>query len=270
MKGKNLKKLKMNLIHLNQSQLFINSPLEQFEVTSLLGFNAPIFGYFNLSLTNLALYSMLVLFLIVSMHYFGSNDTKLVPSNWSIALESIYASINSMVREQLGKEIYLPFIYSLFFFILIANLTGNIPYSFTITTSIMVSIGLSFTILIAVTILGLSIHKLHFFSYFVPSGTPLALVPLLVLIELVSYLARAFSLGIRLFANMVAGHTLMKILATFLYQMFSGSLIIAILTLIPFSLFLAIMGLELAVSFIQAYVFVILVCSYIKDAIELH
>ena len=175
-----------------------------------------------------------------------------------------------MVKEQLGKELYLPFIYSLFFFILIANLTGNVPYSFTITTSIMVSIGLSFTILIAVTILALSIHKLHFFSFFVPSGTPLALVPLLVLIELVSYLARAFSLGIRLFANVVAGHTLMKILATFLYQMFSSTLIIATITLIPFTIFLAIIGLELAVSIIQAYVFTILTCSYIKDAIELH
>ena len=134
----------------------------------------------------------------------------------------------------------------------------------------MVSIGLSFTILIAVTILGLSIHRLKFFSYFVPSGTPLALVPLLVLIEMVSYLARAFSLGIRLFANVVAGHTLMKILASFLYQMFSAGLIMFIVTLIPFVLFLAIMGLELAVSFIQAYVFSILTCSYIKDAIELH
>ena len=259
-----LKNLNLN------NQLLINSPLEQFEVTSLLGFNAPILGHLNISLTNLGLYSLLVLSIIVGIHYMANNENKLVPSKWSIALESIFASINSMVREQLGKELYLPFIYSLFFFILIANLTGNVPYSFTITTSIMVSIGLSFTILIAVTILGLSIHKLHFFSYFVPSGTPLALVPLLVLIELVSYLARAFSLGIRLFANVVAGHTLMKILATFLYQMFSSTLIIAILTLIPFTLFLAIVGLELAVSIIQAYVFTILTCSYIKDAIELH
>ena len=260
----------MNFLNFNKSQVIINSPLEQFEVTSLLGFNAPVLGYFNLSLTNLALYSILVLFLIVSIHYMGNNNTKLVPSNWSIALESLYASINSMVREQLGKEIYLPFIYSLFFFILIANLTGNVPYSFTITTSIMVSIGLSFTILVAVTILGLSIHKLHFFSYFVPSGTPLALVPLLVLIELVSYLARAFSLGIRLFANVVAGHTLMKILSTFLFKMFNAGLIAFVLTLIPFTLFLAIMGLELAVSVIQAYVFTILTCSYIKDSISLH
>jgi len=262
------------LINSNINQTYfpqqINSPLEQFEVTSLLGLNAPIFGYLNISITNLSLYSLLVLFIIVGIHYISNNENKLVPSKWSISLESLFASINSMVKEQLGKEIYLPVIYSLFFFILIANLTGNIPYSFTITTSIMVSIGLSFTILIAVTILGLSIHKLHFFSYFVPSGTPLALVPLLVLIELVSYLARAFSLGIRLFANVVAGHTLMKILATFLYQMFSSTLIIAILTVIPFTLFLAIVGLEIAVSIIQAYVFSILTCSYIKDAIELH
>ena len=251
-------------------QNLIASPLEQFEVTNLIGINAPILGYLNITLTNLGLYSLLVLFLIIGIHYAGNNEVKLVPSKWSIVLESLYASIHSMVREQLGKEVYLPFIYSIFFFILIANLTGNIPYSFTITTSIIVSIGFSFTILIAVTILGLSIHKLHFFSYFVPSGCPLALVPLLVLIESVSYLARALSLGIRLFANMCAGHTLMKILSTFLYKLFLSGPVVAVLTLIPFTVFLAICGLELAVSLIQAYVFTLLTISYIKDAIELH
>ena len=252
--------------------IIINSPLEQFEVTNLLGLNAPIFGYLNLTLTNLALYCIIVLFLVISLHYIGNNNAKLVPSKWSIALESSFASINSMVREQIGSanELYLPFIYSLFFFILIANLTGNVPYSYTITTSIVVTLSLSFTILIGVTILGLYIHKLRFFAYFIPSGTPLALVPLLVLIELLSYSARAFSLGIRLFANMTAGHTLLKILSTFLLQMFSASLIIAVVTLIPFAIFMALIGLELAVSFIQSYVFCILTCSYIKDAIELH
>jgi len=259
-----------NNTNIYSSNLILNSPLEQFEVTSLLGLNAPIFGYLNITLTNLGFYSLFVLFLIISLHYLGNNETRLLPSKWSIVLESFFASINSMVREQLGKELYLPFIYALFFFILIANLTGNVPYSYTVTTSIIVTIGLSFTILIGVTILGLSIHKLHFFSYFVPSGTPLALIPLLVLIEIGSYLSRAFSLGIRLFANMVAGHTLLKILSTFLYQMFSSSLIVAVLTLIPFSIFLALIGLELAVSLIQSYVFTLLVCSYIKDAIELH
>ena len=175
-----------------------------------------------------------------------------------------------MVKEQLGKEIYLPFIYSLFIFILIANLVGNVPYSYTITTSIIVTIGLSFTILTGVTILALYLHNLKFFSYLVPSGTPLALVPLLVLIEVVSYLARAFSLGIRLFANMAAGHSLLKILSTFLYQMFSAGILASILTLIPFSIFLALCGLELAVSVIQAYVFTLLTISYLKDAIYLH
>lgn len=255
---------------LNNTILFINSPLEQFEVTNLISITAPIFGYLNLTLSNLGLYSIIILLLIIGLHIISNNDNKILPSKWSIAIESVFTSINSMVREQLGKEIYLPFIYSLFFFILISNLIGNIPYSFTITTSIIVTIGLSFTILTGVTILGLYIHKLHFFSYFVPSGTPLALVPLLVLIETISYLARALSLGIRLFANMVAGHSLLKILSGLLYQLFNSGIVIAILTLIPFALFLALCGLELAVSIIQSYVFVLLVMSYIKDAIYLH
>ena len=177
-----------------------------------------------------------------------------------------------MVREQIGSrnEIYFPLIYSLFFFILLGNLVSNVAYSFAITASAIVCLGLSFTIFVGVTILSLSIHKIKFFSYFIPSGTPLALVPLLVLIELVSYLARAASLGIRLFANIVAGHTLLKILSTFLYKLFSGNLVVAVLTLIPFGIFIGLVGLELAVSFIQSFVLTLLVCSYLRDAIKLH
>jgi F-type H+-transporting ATPase subunit a len=134
----------------------------------------------------------------------------------------------------------------------------------------VVSLGLSVTIFIGVTILALSIHGLKFFSFFIPAGTPLALVPLLVLIELVSYLARAVSLGVRLFANIVAGHTLLKILSTYLYKLFSGSVLVAVLTLIPFAIFLALVGLEIAVSLIQAFVFTLLVCSYLRDAVHLH
>jgi len=259
--------------------MFVHSPLEQFEVVSLISLNAPVVGYLNLSLTNLALYSLIVFLLVTGLHlaFKGTNcgtlnDTKLIPSTWSIALESSFASINAIVREQIGlrNEIYLPFIYSLFFFIIIANLIGNTPYSFTITTSIVLSVGLSFTIFIGVTVIGLAKHGLHFFSFFIPSGTPLALVPLLVLIEVTSYLARALSLGVRLFANVTAGHTLLKILSTFLYQLFSSSLVVAIFTLIPYSIFVALIGLEIAVSIIQAYVFILLTSSYIKDAIELH
>jgi len=253
-------------------QFFVLSPLSQFEVTSLIGLNAPILGHLNISLTNLALYACFILLIVVGLHFFGNNDSKLIPNKWSISLESSYASLSSMVREQIGShnELYLPFIYSLFFFILVGNLISNVPYSFAVTASGVVSIGLSLTIFIGVTILAFYVHGLKFFSFFVPAGTPLGLVPLLVLIELLSYSARALSLGVRLFANIVAGHTLLKILSTYLYQLFTGSLIVAVITLIPFAIFLALVGLEIAVSLIQAFVFTLLVCSYLKDAIELH
>lgn len=177
-----------------------------------------------------------------------------------------------MVKEQIGSanEIYLPFVYSLFFFIILANLAGNVPYSFTLATSAIVSLGLSFVIFFGVTTLGLYKHGLHFFSFFVPAGTPLGMVPLLVLIELISYLARAFSLGVRLFSNMVAGHTLLKILSSMLWPILTSSLIMFIISTIPFVIFLALVGLEIAVSVIQAYVFVVLTCTYMKDAIDLH
>ena len=167
--------------------LFINSPLEQFEVLNLISINAPLFGYLNISVTNLGFYSILVVTLIVIIQYMWNNNNKLIPSKGSILLESIFSTLNTLVKEQIGREIYLPFIYSLFIFILFSNLVGNVPYSYTITTSVIVTLGLSFTILTGVTILSLYIHKIKFFSYFVPSGTPLPLVPLLVLIEVISY-----------------------------------------------------------------------------------
>nr|NP_150113.1 ATP synthase F0 subunit 6 [Schizophyllum commune]AAK83398.1 ATP synthase F0 subunit 6 [Schizophyllum commune] len=250
----------------------ILSPLNQFEVTNLIGLNIPFMNIVNFSFTNLSLYTCLVLVVIIGLHFYGLNDTFLIPNNWSITLESFYASLSNMVREQISKtsEVYIPFIYSLFFFILTANLISNVPYSFAVTASAVVSLGLSMTIFIGVTILALSIHKIKFFSFFVPGGTPIALVPLLVLIEFVSYFARSLSLGIRLFANLFAGHVLLAILSSFLYKLFSSGILVAILTLIPFALMIGIIGLELAVSFIQAFVFTILTCSYLKDAILLH
>jgi F-type H+-transporting ATPase subunit a len=254
------------------NNLYIFSPLNQFEVTNLIGINAPVLGNLHLNLTNLSLYSIFVVLTILGLHIYANNDNKIIPNNWSISLESSFASLNTMVRDQIGvnSEKYFPFIYSIFFYILIANLISNVPYSFAVTASGVVSLGLSLTIFIGVTILALSIHGLNFFAFFIPSGTPLNLVPLLVLIELVSYLARAVSLGVRLFANITAGHTLLKILSTYLFKLFTGNLLVAILTLIPFAIFLALVGLEIAVSLIQAFVFTLLVCSYLRDAIELH
>lgn len=247
----------------------IHSPLEQFEVVSLAYTEIPYFGH--VALTNLGLYTIITVFFVLAFHILGFNH-KIIPSRWSLSLESSFASVHGLVKSQVGaaNERFLPFVYSLFFFLLFANLNGNIPYGFTVTTSAIVSMGLSVIVFIGVTILGLSIHKVHFFSFFVPAGTPLALVPFLAPIELISYLARALSLGVRLLANMAAGHSLMKILGGFLFSLFTSSFLISILTIVPFVIFIAIIVLEFAVSFIQAYVFCILTSSYIKDAIDLH
>ncbi len=248
----------------------ISSPLEQFEVVPLIFLN--FMGSFQISLTNLALYTIITVFLVVSVHVVANNQYRLVPSRWSVAIEASYVTLANMVREQIGprQEIYTPLVYSFFIFILILNLNGNIPYAYTVTTSGVAALGLSVFVFIAVTLLGLQLHKVHFFAFFVPSGTPLPLVPLLTLIELVSYFARALSLGVRLFSNMTAGHTLLKILALFLNKLFATSLLVAVITLLPFAVFVALIGLEIAVSLIQAYVFSVLLSSYLKDAIELH
>lgn len=250
----------------------ILSPLSQFEVFQLIGLDLSIIGNYYLSLTNLTLYFGLLFLTVISLHYYSNNDFNLVPNKLSISIETSFASLTTMVRNQIGSlnEIYVPFIYTLFFFILFGNLISNVPYSFAVNASAIVTLGLSVTIFLGVTILSLSKHGIKFFSFFIPGGTPLALVPLLVLIEFISYLARAVSLGVRLFANLCAGHSLLKILSTFLYKLFSSSLLISILTLIPFSIFIGLIGLELAVSFIQSFVFNLLVCSYLKDAIDLH
>lgn len=252
--------------------MFLYSPLDQFEVTSLVSVQLPIFGYVNFSFTNLGLYTIITVYVLLAFHFMASNNRKLIPNRWSISLESSFASLHNLVKSQIGAayEVYLPFIYSLFFFILFANLNGNVPYGFTITTSLIVALGLSVIIFLGVTILGLSMHKLHFFTFFVPSGAPGALIPLLVPIEIISYLARAVSLGVRLFANMLSGHSLLKILSGFIGPMFTNSIIVALFALIPFAIFIGIVALEVAVSFIQAYVFCILTASYIKDAIYLH
>lgn len=250
----------------------IYSPLEQFEVSSLVSLDLPIFGQFHISLTNLGLYTIITVILAIAFHAVAFNNHKLVPSRWSVALEACFASVHSLAKSQLGakNERYFPFIYALFFFLLFANLNGNVPYGYALTASLIVALGLSVIIFIGVTILGLAIHKVHFFSFFLPAGTPLALVPILAPIELISYLARALSLGVRLLANMVAGHSLMKILAGFLFTLFTSSILVSILTIVPFVVFIGIVALELAVSFIQAYVFCILTASYIKDSIDLH
>merc|ERR1712080_610664 len=162
-------------------------------------------------------------------------------------------------------QVYFPLMYVLFLFILVNNLRGMVPYSFASTSHFVLTFSLSFT-----TILGFSKHGLEFFSLFVPAGCPLGLLPLLVLIEFISYLARNVSLGLRLAANILSGHMLLNILSGFTYNIMTSGIIFFVLGLLPLAFIIAFSGLELGIAFIQSQVFVVLSCSYIKDALELH
>jgi len=252
--------------------LGISNPLEQFEINDFAYFQVPLFSAAKFSLTNIGFYLILVLFLIISVNLLTTNNQRIVPSRASISQEAMYGSILGMVREQLGvvNEIYTPLIFVFFNFVLFSNLVGLVPYSFTPTSHLIITIGLSTTILIAVTIIGLVRHGLVFFSYFVPAGTPLGLVPLLVVLELISYLSRALSLGLRLGANIIAGHTLLKIFSTFAYGITKAGPLMLLISLLPLGFLTILYGLELGIAFLQAYVFTLLTCSYIKDAIDLH
>jgi F-type H+-transporting ATPase subunit a len=167
-------------------------------------------------------------------------------------------------------QIYFPFIYVLFIFILINNLIGMVPYSFASTSHFILTFALSFTVVLGATILGFQKHGLEFFSLFVPAGCPLGLLPLLVLIEFISYLSRNVSLGLRLGANILSGHMLLNILSGFTYNIMTSGFLFFFLGLFPLAFILAFSGLELGIAFIQAQVFVVLSCSYIKDGLELH
>jgi F-type H+-transporting ATPase subunit a len=252
---------------------FIISPLDQFEIRDLISLNAPILGNLSLSLTNIGLYLTLGGYLVFILSLIGNNNERIVSNSWSICQESIYATVHSIVTSQINEkkgQIYFPFIYVLFVFILINNLIGMIPYSFASTSHFILTFSLSFTVVLGATILGLNKHGFKFFSLFVPAGCPLGLLPLLVIIEFISYLARNVSLGLRLAANILSGHMLLNILSGFTYNIMTSGLIFFFLGLFPLAFIIAFSGLELGIAFIQAQVFVVLSCSYIKDALELH
>ena len=252
---------------------YINSPLDQFEVRDLFSFNANLLGNLHLSLTNIGLYLTISVFIILTYSLLSTNNNKIIPNNWSISQESIYATVHGIVINQINSnkgQMFFPLMYVLFVFILINNLIGLVPYSFASTSHFILTFSLSFTIVLGATILGFQRHGLKFFSLFVPSGCPLALLPLLVLIEFISYLSRNVSLGLRLAANILSGHMLLSILSGFTYNIMTSGIIFFFLGLIPLAFIIAFSGLELAIAFIQAQVFVVLACSYIKDGLDLH
>lgn len=249
--------------------MLILSPLEQFQIISLIPIE--IF-YINLSFTNASLFMVLATILIINFFSNAVKNARIIPRRKQAFAESIYEFVYNLVYENVGDKgnKYFPFMLTLFLFILVCNLLGMIPYSFTVTSHIIVTFFLSLSIFIGITIIGFIHHGIHFFSFFLPPGAPVALAPFLVVIEVISYISRAFSLAIRLFANMMSGHSLLKILAGFAWTMLSIGGIFYILHLVPLIIVFLITGLEIGIAMLQAYVFVVLTCIYLNDSINLH
>nr|WCH57650.1 ATP synthase F0 subunit a [Hypnea wynnei] len=247
----------------------ITSPLEQFEIVTLIPLH--LWGL-NFSLTNSSLFLIIAFFLIIFWTSLSFYNFSLIPNNWQLIKESLYKVTSSIVEDNIGKkgEYYLPFIFTLHLILLYSNLIGMIPYSFTVTSHIVFTFSLALSIFIGINIIGVQTHGFKFFALFLPRGVPLAIVPLLVTIEFLSYIVKVFTLSIRLFANMTSGHTLLKIIAGFAWTMLSAGGLLAVFHLIPLALLLALIGLELAIAGLQAYVFTLLTCIYLNDVLDMH
>ena len=240
------------------------NPMSQFEVYSI-GPKIQI-GSFDLSFTNSSLFMVLTVTVISLFFIVATQKKSLVPNKMQLIAEMALEFVSKMISETAGKDArpYFPFILSLFLFVLVANLLGMLPYSFTVTSHIIVTFALAFFIFIGVTIVGFAKHGISYLKLFVPSGVPIFLLPLIIVIEVISYLSRPVSLSVRLFANMMAGHTMLKVFGGFVVSLgiLGGWL--------PLGFAVALTGLELLVAFIQAYVFAILTCIYLNDALNLH
>jgi F-type H+-transporting ATPase subunit a len=237
-------------------------PLEQFKIEPLIPIHI---GGLDVSYTNSALFMTIAVLLITALLVLGTRRGALIPSRWQSVGEVSYEFVADMVETNAGHgaEPYFPFVFSLFMFVLFANLLGLIPYSYTVTSQIIVTFALAAVVFIGVTIIGFIKHGAHFLRLFVPEGVPVVLLLLLVPIELLSYFIRPFTLSIRLFANMLAGHTMLAIFGGFAAS-------VGLLAIFPVLLDVAIFALEALVAALQAYVFAILTCLYLRDALHLH
>jgi len=253
--------------------MLLYTPLEQFQVLSFFSFNL---FYLDLSFTNIVLITFFAfIFLFAFVCLFSSYDGTfyIVPNNWQIILETLYEVIAQLLFDNISTkgEIYFPFIITIFLFIMFSNLIGLVPYSFTITSHIIITFTLSLTIFIGVNIISISIYKLKMLSLFIPANTSIGLAFLLVPIEFISYIFKPISLGVRLFANLMAGHTLLKVIVGFSWTMvLLNNIVLSILHVFPLLVLILLFGLELGVALIQAYVFTILSCIYLNESINLH
>ena len=247
----------------------MHSPVEQFTIKAL--FNLELFGY-DVSFTNSALFMMLSVILSVVYLTYAVRRREMIPGRVQASAEMLYEFISDMVKSNVGSEgrPFFPFVFTLFIFLLFGNMLGLIPYSYTFTSQIVVTFVLAAFIFVGVTLVALIKHGMHFFSFFVPPGAPKVLIPFLIVIEVISYFVRPVSLSVRLFANMLAGHTMLKVFAG-LAVMITGAGGVAVAgSILPFLALVGLTGLEVLVAGLQAYVFTILTCMYLNDALHLH
>jgi len=240
-----------------------HSPLAQFAIEPI----APIhIGGLDASFTNSSLWMVITVAAITVFMLLGTRKQAIVPGRWQSLCEGMYDFVSGLLKENVGNEgrKYFPFVFSLFMFILFANLFGLVPYSFTVTSHIIVTAAMALFVFFMVTLIGIARHGFHFFSYFVPKGAPIALIPVMIPIEILSYFIRPLSLSVRLFANMVAGHVMLTVVGGFVFALgiWAGWIPLAFVTVL--------FGLELLIACLQAYVFTILTCIYLHDAIHLH
>ena len=241
-----------------------SNPMQQFTVKRI-GPEINIAGV-DLSFTNASLFMVISATVIILFLFLGSKEKKIIPNKLQLIAEMSYTFVAKMISDTAGSKArpYFPFIFSLFMFVLFCNMVGMLPYSFTVTSHIIVTLIMALFIFIAVTIIGFIKHGFKYLSIFVPSGVPAVLLPLITIIEIISYLSRPVSLSVRLFANMMAGHTMLKVFGGFVISLglLGGWL--------PLGFSIALTGLEILVAFLQAYVFAILTCIYLNDALNLH
>ena len=240
-----------------------HSPLEQFTVKTLI--RLPEIGGYNIDFTNASLFMMLATLCAYGFLAVGMRGATMVPNRFQSVVEMTYEFIAATVRDNVGAKgrPYFPFIFSLFMFILMCNLLGMIPYSFTPTSHIIVTFVLASIVFVGVTLLAFIKHGTKFLMFFLPEGTPGWMAPMMYLIELFAYLARPVSLSIRLAANIMAGHTMLKVIASFV-------IMLGIAGVVPLALLVVLTGFEVGIAILQAYIFTVLTCVYLHDALHLH
>jgi len=243
------------------------NPIEQFSIHPVVPIQ--IAGH-DFSLTNSGLYMLLAVALSCLIAAIGARGGAGVPGRMQALAEMGYEFIAGMVRSAAGEHgmRFFPLVFSIFFFILICNLVGLIPYSFTVTSQIVVTAALALLVFFTVVVIGIAEHGASFFKLFVPSGVPIYILPLVVAIEVFSFFVRPVSHSVRLFANMLAGHITLNVFGAFVVMLLGAGAVVKAFAILPFAMTIGLYALELLVAFLQAYVFAMLTCMYLNDALH--